>query len=114
MSSSNQSPRLFGLAGKQLIIVGLLVVGLCVGVSAAALVVSRLASTVTTALNQPAATPEDTRRPPGATPIRTATPLPTPTLLPFATPPPAPTPTPEPGQSRSRPLPPNTLVRSGD
>ncbi len=114
MTSPNQPPRLFGLARKELIIIGLVAVFICLGVGAAALVVSRVASTVTTALNQPTATPEPTRRPPTATPIPTVTPLPTATPLPTDTPTPAPTATPDPGQSRSNPLPPNAVVQSGD
>jgi hypothetical protein len=108
MTSPQQPNRLFGLGRTELIIIGLIAVLICVGVGAAALVVIRVASTVTTALNQPTATPEPTRKPPMATPLPTTTPLPT------KTPTPAPTTTPEPGQSRSNPLPPNAIVQSGD
>lgn len=108
MSSSNQPNRLFGLARKELIIVGLGVVFVCAGIVVAALLVSRLAPTVITAINQPTYTPEATRRPP------TATPLPTATSLPTFTPTPTPTATPKPGQDRGHPLPPDAIVQAGD
>lgn len=112
MTSSNQ-PRFFGLSGRGLIVIGLIAVFVCIGVGAAALVIGRVADTVSTALNQPTNTPEPTRKPPTATPLPTATSTPTTTPLPTATPTPAPTATPQPGQSRSNPLPPNALVQSG-
>ena len=108
MTSPNQPQRFFGLTGQGLIIIAIMAMFVCVGVGAAALVVSRIASTVTTALNQPTDTPEPTRKP------STATPLPTVTSLPMNTPTPAPTATPAPGQSRSNPLPPNAIVTAGD
>ncbi len=114
MASPQHPKRLLGLARKELIIIGLVAVFICLGIGAAVLVVSRVASTVTTALNQPTATPEPTRRPPTATSIPTATPRPTATPLPTDTPTPVPTATPEPGQSRSNPLPPHAIVQSGD
>jgi len=106
MTLPDQPKRFFGLSGKGLGIIIIAVIVVCVGVSATVLVVSRLASTVTTALNQPTDTPEPTRKPP------TATLLPTATRLPTDTPTPAPTATPEPGQSRSNPLPPNSIVHA--
>ncbi len=108
MTSSNQPNRIFGLTGRGLIIIGMAVVFVCLGIGAATLVVSRFASSVTTALNQLEDTPEPTRRPPTEALVPTATPLPT------FTPTPAPTATPEAGQSRSHPLPPNSIVRAGD
>ncbi len=108
MTPPDQPTRFFGLSGKGLAIIVIAIIFVCVGVSAAALVVSRIASTVTTALNQPTDTPEPTRRP------RTATPLPTATSLPTDTPTPTPTATPQPGQSRSHPLPPDAIVTTDD
>jgi hypothetical protein len=108
MTSPNQPQRFFGLTGKGLIIIVVMVLFVCVGVGATTLVVSRLASTVSTALNRPTDTPEPTRRPPTKTLIPTATPLPT------FTPTPAPTATLQPGQGRSNPLPPDAVVQSGD
>jgi hypothetical protein len=114
MTSSNQPHRIFGLTNKGLIIIGVAVVFACVGVGAGTLVVSRLVSAVATALNQPTDTPEPTRQSPTETPIPPATSLPTATRLPAFTPTPAPTATPEPGQSRSHPLPPNSIVQADD
>ena len=85
MTSPQQPKRILGLAGKELIIIGLVMVFVCAGIGATALVVSRLASTVITALNQPTAMPELARQPPTATPIPTATPLPTFTSTPTPT-----------------------------
>jgi hypothetical protein len=110
MTSPNQPHRIFGFTGKELALVGVIVMLACLGIGAAAFAVSHLAATMTTTLNQPADTPEATRRP------RTATPLPTPTAtsLPTNTATPTPTATPRLGESRSRPLPSEAVVRSGD
>jgi hypothetical protein len=115
MSSSNQPRSLFGLRGKELVIAGAIVVLLCVGIGAAALVASRMVSTISTALRvTPSWTPEATRPlatvtlRPSATPLLTATRVPTP----MQTQTPAPTSTPEPGQSRGNPLPSGSVARA--
>ncbi len=112
--NSQQPHRIFGFTSKGLIVVGIAIVFVCLGIGAATLVVSRLASTVATTLNQPTDTPEPTRRPPTATLSPTATSLPTATPLPTFTLTPTTTATPQPGQSRSNPLPPNSIVHADD
>ncbi len=111
MNSPQPPRRVFGLQSRELILIGVLAVLLCIGLSAALLVASRVVSTVSTALRVTATnTPEDTRRPPTATLAPTETPPPT--LTPLPTPTPAPTATPQPGQSRSNPLPPGSIVQA--
>ncbi|HSD84372.1 MAG TPA: hypothetical protein VLG46_10950 [Anaerolineae bacterium] len=114
MSSNNQPHRIFGLTGKELIIVGLGAILACAGISIATLIVSRLAPTVITAINRPTDTPEATRKPTIEVLIFTATPPPTATPRPTFTPTFTPTPTPAPGQSRGQPLSPSAIVQAND
>jgi hypothetical protein len=114
MSSTNQPQRFFGLSGKGLIIIGLVVAFVCGGVCTTALVVERVIFTVDTALRQAEDQPETPRKTPTPTSYPTATPPPTATPRPTNTAAPTSTATPRPGESRSRPLPPEAVVRSGD
>jgi hypothetical protein len=117
MTPPDQPTRFFGLSGKGLAIIVIAVIFICVGVSAAALVVSGVASTVSTAITvKLSETPEPEREVPRATLPRTPTTIPTMTPRPTrtSTPTPAPTPTPLPGAARSRPLPPDSIVQAND